>query len=282
MTAIALTIAGSDSSGGAGIQADLKTFSALGVYGASAITALTAQNTKGVQGWIAAPAEFVAAQITSVTSDLDVDAIKIGMLANAEIVGAIAETLSGLRELPEVPVIVDPVMIAASGDPLIGEDTVEAMRETLLPLADLVTPNLMEAAKFLDEPMAEDVDAMIGQAERLYESGMRAVLLKGGHLPGDEAVDILFDGRISRFTAPKVKTEHTHGTGCTLSSAIAAEMAKGAELHEAVRLAKHYLTGAIEAADDIMIGYGKGPVHHFYRWWDGEWASSEEDDVSMD
>lgn len=278
MTAIALTIAGSDSGGGAGIQADLKTFSALGVYGASAITALTAQNTKGVQGWIAAPAEFVAAQITSVTSDLDVDAIKIGMLANAEIVGAIAETLSGLRELPEVPVIVDPVMIAASGDPLIGEDTVEAMRKTLLPLADLVTPNLMEAAKFLEEPVAQDEDAMIGQAERLYESGMRAVLLKGGHLPGDEAVDILFDGRIARFTAPKVKTDHTHGTGCTLSSAIAAEMAKGAELHEAVRLAKHYLTEAIKAADDIMIGYGKGPVHHFYRWWPGEWASAEDDE----
>ncbi|ODA68923.1 Hydroxymethylpyrimidine/phosphomethylpyrimidine kinase [Methyloligella halotolerans] len=277
MTAIALTIAGSDSGGGAGIQADLKTFSALGVYGASVITALTAQNTKGVQGWIAAPAEFVAAQITSVTSDLDVDAIKIGMLANAEIVGAIAETLSGLRELPEVPVIVDPVMIAASGDPLIGEDTVEAMREMLLPLADLVTPNLMEAAKFLDEPVAQDEAAMIGQAERLYESGMKAVLLKGGHLPGSEAVDILFDGEMARFTAPKVKTEHTHGTGCTLSSAIAAEMAKGAELAEAVRLAKHYLTDAIKAADDIMIGYGKGPVHHFYRWWDGEWASAEDD-----
>ena len=272
MTAIALTIAGSDSGGGAGIQADLKTFSALGVYGASAITALTAQNTKGVQSWIASPDEFVAAQIVSVTSDLDVDAIKIGMLGNAEIVGAIAGTLASLRELPEVPVIVDPVMIAASGDPLISENTVEAMCEQLLPLADLVTPNLMEAAKFLDEPVAEDEDAMVGQAERLYESGMRAVLLKGGHLPGDTAVDILFDGEVSRYAAPKVKTENTHGTGCTLSSAIAAEMAKGASLHDAVGLAKDYLTGAIKAADDIMIGYGKGPVHHFYRQWDGEWA----------
>ncbi|XSG82842.1 MAG: bifunctional hydroxymethylpyrimidine kinase/phosphomethylpyrimidine kinase [Methyloligella sp. ZOD6] len=278
MTAIALTIAGSDSGGGAGIQADLKTFSALGVYGASAITALTAQNTKGVQGWIAAPADFVAAQITSVTSDLDVDAIKIGMLANAEIVGAIAETLSSLRELPEVPVIVDPVMLAASGDPLLDEETVAAMRETLLPLADLVTPNLPEAAKFLGEPVAQDEAAMIAQAERLHDSGMRAVLLKGGHLPGDTALDILFDGDVARFEAPKVNTEHTHGTGCTLSSAIAAEMAKGVPLRDAVGLAKDYLTGAIRAADDIMIGYGKGPVHHFYRQWPGEWASAEGDE----
>lgn len=271
MTAIALTIAGSDSGGGAGIQGDLKTFSALGVYGASAVTALTAQNTKGVQGWIAAPADFVAAQIKSVTSDLDVDAIKTGMLANAEIVAAVAETLSGLRELPEVALIVDPVMLAASGDPLLDEATVAAMQELLLPLADLVTPNLLEAARLLGEPVARDEAGMIAQAERLHGAGMRAVLLKGGHLPGETALDILYDGKISRFTAPKVKTEHTHGTGCALSSAIAAEMAKGADLHQAVRIAKDYLTGAIQAAENIMIGYGEGPVHHFYRWWPGDW-----------
>ncbi len=265
MTAIALTIAGSDSSGGAGIQADLKTFSALGVYGASAITALTAQNTQGVDAVHAVPADFIIEQIEVVARDLDVGAVKIGMLATSAIIAAVAE---GLNALPGIPVVLDPVMVAASGDPLLDEDAVETLRTVLVPRANLITPNLPEAAKLLGGHQARDETDMSVQAEALKRLGARAVLIKGGHGEGDKAVDILVDVEgMLRLEAPRVTTRNTHGTGCTLSSAIAAELAKGASLREAVVAAKAYVTAAIGAADSLRIGKGRGPVHHFHALW---------------
>jgi len=258
MTAIALTIAGSDSSGGAGIQADLKTFAALGVYGASAITALTAQNTQGVEAVLVVPPDFVARQIRVVARDLKVAAVKIGMLATSEVIEAVA---GALETLPGVPVVLDPVMVAASGDVLLDEDAIETLRTVLLPRADLITPNLPEAAKLLGR-------AMSGQAAALRRLGAKAVLIKGGHAEGGQAVDILIDeaGEL-RLEAPRIKTSNTHGTGCTLSSAIAAELAKGASLRDAVSNAKAYVTAAIAAADTLDIGQGRGPVHHFHALW---------------
>jgi hydroxymethylpyrimidine/phosphomethylpyrimidine kinase len=262
MTPIALTIAGSDSSGGAGIQADLKTFAALGVYGASAITALTAQNTQGVDAVLVVPPDFVARQIRVVARDLDPRAVKIGMLATAEIIEAVAEQLKALEG---TPVVLDPVMVAASGDVLLDEDAIETLRTVLLPRATLITPNLPEAAKLLDQDEAKDESAMRAQAEALRALGAQAVLIKGGHADGPEAVDILVDGEGElRLTAPRVATENTHGTGCTLSSAVAAELAKGASLREAVTRAKAYVTAALQRADELRIGKGRGPVHHFY------------------
>jgi hydroxymethylpyrimidine/phosphomethylpyrimidine kinase len=265
MTAIALTIAGSDSSGGAGIQADLKTFSALGVYGASAITALTAQNTQGVEAVHAVPPDFILKQIEAVARDLDVGAVKIGMLATRAIIEVVAK---GLKSLPSIPVVLDPVMVAASGDPLLDEDAVETLRTILVPRARLITPNLPEAAKLLGCHQAEDEREMSAQAEALQRLGASAVLIKGGHAEGEKAVDILIDDEGAlRLEAPRVKTRNTHGTGCTLSSAIAAELAKGASLREAVVAAKAYVTAAIEAADTLRIGKGRGPVHHFHALW---------------
>jgi hydroxymethylpyrimidine/phosphomethylpyrimidine kinase len=265
MTAIALTIAGSDSSGGAGIQADLKTFSALGVYGASAITALTAQNTLGVEAVHAVPPDFIGKQIEAVARDLDVGAVKIGMLATSAIIEAVAE---GLRSFPGVPVVLDPVMVAASGDPLLDEDAVETLRAILVPHATLITPNLPEAAKLLGATQARNEREMSAQAEALQRLGAQAVLIKGGHAEGDKAVDILVDAEgVLRLEAPRVATRNTHGTGCTLSSAIAAELAKGASLREAVVAAKAYVTAAIEVADQLRIGAGRGPVHHFHALW---------------
>jgi hydroxymethylpyrimidine/phosphomethylpyrimidine kinase len=265
MTAIALTIAGSDSSGGAGIQADLKTFSALGVYGASAITALTAQNTLGVEAVHAVPPDFILKQIEAVARDLDVGAVKIGMLATSAIIAAVAE---GLNMFPGVPVVLDPVMVAASGDPLLDEDAVETLRTTLVPRASLITPNLPEAAKLLGGHQAGDELEMSAQAEALSRLGAKAVLIKGGHAEGENAVDILVDAEGTlRLEAPRVATRNTHGTGCTLSSAIAAELAKGASLRAAVLAAKAYVTAAIEAADALRIGKGRGPVHHFHALW---------------
>jgi hydroxymethylpyrimidine/phosphomethylpyrimidine kinase len=265
MTAIALTIAGSDSSGGAGIQADLKTFSALGVYGASAITALTAQNTQGVEAVLVVPPDFVARQIRVVARDLTIAAVKIGMLATSEVIEAVA---SALQSLPGVPVVLDPVMVAASGDMLLDEDAIDTLRTVLLPRADLITPNLPEAAKLLDRDAANDERAMSDQAAALKRLGAKAVLIKGGHAEGDDAVDILVDeeGEV-RLAAPRVKTGNTHGTGCTLSSAIAAELAKGAFLRDAVTSAKAYVTAAIAAADELGVGQGRGPVHHFHSLW---------------
>ena len=261
-TPVALTIAGSDSSGGAGIQADLKTFAALGVYGASAITALTAQNTAGVTAVQAVPPEFVTAQIDAVFGDLAIGAVKIGMVAQRAIIEAIAAALK--RWLPRM-IVLDPVMVASSGDRLIATDAVEALRHSLFPLATIVTPNLPEAAALTGGAPAGGEAEMARQGEALLRLGARAVLVKGGHSGGETSVDILVDAQgVTRFSAPRIATRNTHGTGCTLSAAIAACLAKGADLREAVALAKRYLTAALMAADRLAVGKGKGPLHHFH------------------
>jgi len=263
-TPIAATIAGSDSGGGAGIQADLKTFAALGVYGASVITALTAQNTRGVTAIHDAPAAFIGQQIDSVYSDLAVAATKIGMLSRVETVVAVAQ---GLRRWQTRRIVLDPVMIATSGAKLLLPDAVAAIRAELFPLADLVTPNLPEAAALTGEGLAGDEAAMLRQGEMLLRQGARAVLVKGGHGGGPESVDILVDAAgMRRFAAPRIATANTHGTGCTLSSAIAAGFAKGLGLDTAISQAKTYLTGAIAAADRLRIGSGPGPVDHFHAF----------------
>lgn len=268
MTAIALTIAGSDSGGGAGIQADLKTFSALGVYGASVIAALTAQNTVAVTGVMDVSPDFVTAQIDAVFSDLDIDAVKIGMLSRPETIMAVAD---GLRRHGARRVVLDPVMVAKSGDALLREDAVACLREELLPLADVITPNLPEAAALLEEDVPEYREELEACARQLALLGPRTVLLKGGHLDGDESPDVLFDGHdFTIFDAERIETGNTHGTGCTLSSAIAAGLAKGMGLEEAVGAAKAYITEAIRAADRLHVGKGHGPVHHFHAFWSGE------------
>ena len=269
MTPIALTIAGSDSGGGAGIQADLKTFSALGVYGASAITALTAQNTLGVQGIHDVPAGFVAAQIESVFSDLAVTAVKIGMLSQPAVIEVVAEALERYAIPKRIPVVLDPVMVATSGDRLISDDAVALLRSRLMPLADLITPNLPEAASLLDAALAVDENGAAAQARRLVAAGARAVLIKGGHAEGDESVDHLLtaDGLVRRFSGTRHPTRNTHGTGCTLSAAVAAGLAKGLGPEAAVRAAKAYVAAAIAAADGLEIGAGHGPVHHFFAVW---------------
>lgn len=263
---MALTIAGSDSSGGAGIQADLKTFAALGVYGASVLTALTAQNTCGVRAVHTPPADFVTAQIGAVLDDLAIGAVKTGMLANAAIVMAVA---AALARRPDLPVVVDPVMVATSGDSLLEPDAVAAMTGCLIPRAMLITPNLPEAAALLGARIAGDEAEAEAQARALLALGCRAVLVKGGHRAGREAVDLLAtaDGGIERIAAPWVETGNTHGTGCTLSAAITALLACGATLGEAVREAKRYLTAALEAGRGLKIGAGHGPVDHLRGSW---------------
>jgi hydroxymethylpyrimidine/phosphomethylpyrimidine kinase len=258
---IAVTIAGSDSSGGAGIQADLKTFAALGVYGASVITALTAQNTKGIFAIHQVPAHFVAAQMDAVFSDLDVRAVKIGMLGNAPVIEAVA---AGLDRHRQRNVVLDPVMVASSGEKLLRPDAIDALRQ-LISRARVITPNLPEAAALLDAPLARDESDMAAQARKLLALGAGAVLIKGGHGSGPESVDLLVepDG-CARFAALRVATENTHGTGCTLASAVAAGLAKGRALGEAVREAKAYVSAAIAAADRLKIGSGRGPLHHFH------------------
>lgn len=264
-TPIALTIAGSDSGGGAGIQADLKTFSALGVYGASVITALTAQNTREVRAIEDASPAFVVSQIETVLDDLDVGAVKIGMLSRPEIIAAVAATLED-RQIKNI--VLDPVMVAKSGDSLLQEDAVSALRELLLPMASVITPNLPEAAVLLGTVEPQNEEEMVAAAKALLALGPASVLLKGGHLTGPESVDIFHDGaEPSRLSAARVLSRNTHGTGCTLSSAIAAHLARGFELREAVSAAKDYLTAAIAAADSLMIGSGHGPVHHFHALW---------------
>ena len=264
-TPIAVTIAGSDSSGGAGIQADLKTFSALGVYGASVAAALTAQNTKGVTAIHEVPAAFVAAQMDAVFSDLAVGAVKIGMLGNADIIAAVA---AGLERHQQTRVVLDPVMVATSGRRLLAPNAIEALRTQLLPRALVITPNLPEAAALLDAPEAVTEDEMLHQADRLIALGANAVLMKGGHAGGAESTDLLVTAMASiRVIGERIETRNTHGTGCTLSAAIAARLARGRGLTEAVRDAKEYVTSAIAAADRLSIGNGPGPVHHFYRWW---------------
>jgi hydroxymethylpyrimidine/phosphomethylpyrimidine kinase len=264
-TPIALTIAGSDSSGGAGIQADLKTFAALGVYGASVITALTAQNTNGVTGIHRVPAEFVTAQIDAVFSDLAVGAVKIGMVAELSIIDAIA---AGLDRWSPKHVVFDPVMVATSGDRLLVAEAVDALRTKLIPRASLITPNLPEAAALLDEPVASDEAAVESQGRRLLALGCQAVLIKGGHGQGSESIDYLVDAkRTLALGAPRIATGNTHGTGCSLSSAVAAGLAKGEDVETAVRNAKNWISAAISAADRFSVGHGHGPLHHFHRFY---------------
>ena len=263
-TPIALTIAGSDSGGGAGIQADLKTFSALGVFGASVITAVTAQNTRAVTAVAGIAPEVVTAQIAAVLDDLDVAAVKIGMLSSPAIIDAVAE---GLRSYPG-PVVLDPVMIAKSGDPLLQDDAVAQLIDVLLPRATVLTPNLPEAARLLDGSPADGVAEMAAQGAALLRKGPEAVLMKGGHASGDICTDLLVTAAGTRqLDAPRIATTNTHGTGCTLSSAIAAELARGERLEDAVSRAHSWLQGAIRAADSLTVGHGHGPVHHFHEVW---------------
>lgn len=266
MTAIAVTIAGSDSGGGAGIQADLKTFSANGVYGASVLTALTAQNTRGVSAIQDVPPEFVRAQMDAVYSDLKVNATKIGMLSGSAIIEAVA---AGLRAHATGPVVLDPVMVAASGDPLLAESAVASLLSVLVPLADVITPNLHEAARMLEAPVAGSETEMLSQAEQLLRLGARSVLLKGGHGTGEDSTDLFLDtgGNAIWLREKRIATQNTHGTGCTLSSAIAAGLATGNKLEDAISGAKRYVHGAIAAADRLDIGAGHGPVHHFHQIW---------------
>jgi hydroxymethylpyrimidine/phosphomethylpyrimidine kinase len=257
----ALTIAGSDSGGGAGIQADLKTFAALGVYGTSAIAAITAQNTERVTRVFGIPPDVVIAQIDAVAEDIDIHAVKTGMLATPDIVSAVAGAIARL-ELPHV--VVDPVMVAKSGDLLLTPDAVESVRSTLLPLAEIVTPNRPEAEVLAGRTIATSDDAR--QAARaIHGCGAGAVVIKGGHFEGDVLVNLLFDGtRFFEFETARVNTRHTHGTGCTFASAIAAGLARGDTVANAVQRATEYVAGAI--ASGLSIGRGHGPVDHFWRW----------------
>jgi hydroxymethylpyrimidine/phosphomethylpyrimidine kinase len=260
-----LTIAGSDSGGGAGIQADLKAFSALGAYGASVVTALTAQNTRGVTAIHTPDASFVTAQLDAVFDDIRIDAVKIGMLANADIVRAVARALQRYRP---AHVVLDTVMISKSLHALLAPEAVAALRDELLPLATLVTPNLPEAAALLDTESAADEDAMVRQGEALRALGAQAVLMKGGHLDSADSPDWLIEASGAlRLSGVRIPVKNTHGTGCTLSSAIAALIPQSDSLASATTQAKRYLTSAIEASARLHVGHGVGPVHHFHQWW---------------
>ena len=260
-----LTIAGSDSGGGAGIQADLKTIAANGCYGMSVITALTAQNTLGVTGIHAVPVEFVAAQLEAVLSDIGADAVKIGMLFSPELIRTVAD---GLKQFAPPAIVLDPVMVAQSGDKLLQDEAIDALRNHLIPLAHLITPNLPEASVLLDREITTAAD--IDQAARdLAGLGCANVLIKGGHLEGGDSDDCLFlagERRMVRLPGERIATRNNHGTGCTLSSAIASFIARGESIENAVRLAKEYITGAIRAGAAYTIGHGHGPVHHFFRF----------------
>ncbi len=260
-----LSIAGSDPSGGAGIQADIKAISACGGYAMAAITALTAQNTRGVTGLHMVPPEFVTAQIRAIRDDIRVDAVKIGMLGEAGIVTAVAEALSGLA----VPIVLDPVMVAKSGDRLLAAGAVAALRD-LLPRATVITPNLPEAADLLSAPEAPTREGMEAQARALLALGPKAVLLKGGHLPGPDCPDLLAEAHtITWLPGRRHATTKTHGTGCTLSAALATFLGHGLPVAEAARRAKDYVAGAIAAADALSVGRGHGPTHHFHAFHEG-------------
>lgn len=260
-----LTIAGSDPSGGAGIQADLKAFSALGAYGMAALTALTAQNTRGVIAVHSVPPDFIAAQIDAIFDDVAVDAVKIGMVGTAPAAAAVAESLQ--RNAART-VVLDPVMVAKSGHRLLDDDAVSVLRERLLPLARVVTPNLPEAGVLLGRDAPTDLESMRAAAADLHRQGPHLVLIKGGHLDGVESPDLLYDGeRFVELTARRFVTRNTHGTGCTLSAAIAALLPQRATPKEAVAEAKHYLTAAIRASNGLAVGSGHGPVHHFHALW---------------
>lgn len=261
----ALTIAGTDPSGGAGIQADLKTFSALEAYGTSVMTALVAQNTQGVKSVQDLPPEFVAAQLDSVLSDVRIDSAKIGMLFNQSNVAVVTKALQQYA-IPYV--VLDTVMVAKSGDPLLLPDAVDALRQQLLPLVSIITPNLPEAAVLLGEKVAQTESQMLTQGYKLLENGCQAVLMKGGHLTDAESPDWLITPEGEwRFTSVRVNTKNTHGTGCTLSAALAALRPRCANWQEAVTQAKAYLQAALEHADSLEVGKGIGPVHHFHAWW---------------
>lgn len=261
----ALTIAGTDPSGGAGIQADLKTFSALEAYGTSVITALVAQNTRGVQSVYHLDPAFVGAQIDAVLSDVRIDAIKIGMLDNAAIVDVVAERLA---HYGAANVVLDTVMLAKSGDALLMPDAVDRLRTRLLPQVALITPNLPEAAALLNTTSAGDEQTMRMQGRALLEYGCGAVLMKGGHLDNGESPDWLITrAQEIRFTTPRIATRNTHGTGCTLSAALAALRPRYDSWETTVAAAKEYLTNALAQADSLEVGEGIGPVHHFHAWW---------------
>jgi hydroxymethylpyrimidine/phosphomethylpyrimidine kinase len=261
-----LTIAGSDSGGGAGIQADLKTFSAIGCYGMSVITALTAQNTQGVNAIHAVPQAFAVEQIEAVLSDIGADAIKIGMLYSAELIEAVAQALKkhGARKI-----VLDPVMVAQSGDKLLQEDAIEAIKTHLMPLADVVTPNIPEASVLCGRPLTQWSD-IESAAETLAKYGSRSILIKGGHGDERKSTDLLFlsgEGRFVSLEADRIETRNNHGTGCTLSSAIASYLAKGNDIEKSVQMAKEFINHAITAGAHYKIGHGHGPVHHFFQWW---------------
>lgn len=261
MIANILSIAGSDPSGGAGIQADIKAISANGGYAMAALTALTAQNTQGVRGVHPLPPDFVVQQIETVFEDVRVDAVKIGMLGSADVVRAVAETLQRLQARN---IVLDPVMVAKGGDRLLAEDAVAAMRSHMLPLARIITPNLPEAAALLEMPEPRTRAEMPALAQGLYALGAQSVLLKGGHLGGTESPDYLLTPDASHwFEAPRIETRNTHGTGCTLSSAVAARAAVEQDISQAVEDAKLYLSAAIAGAERLSVGHGHGPVLHF-------------------
>ena len=261
-----LTIAGSDSGGGAGIQADLKTISAIGCYAMSVITALTAQNTRGVSGIHAVPPAFAVQQIDAVLGDIGADAVKIGMLYSAELIEAVAATLTKHNAQK---IVIDPVMVAQSGDKLLQDDAVEAIKMHLMPLAAVVTPNLPEAEALTGQAVKNLQDCK-SAARALAAHGSRSILIKGGHGEENQSMDLLYlvrDNRWEQLTAERIQTANNHGTGCTLSSAIAAYLARGNDIENAVRKAKAYINGAIAAGAAYRIGQGHGPVHHFFRWW---------------
>ncbi|UAB71142.1 bifunctional hydroxymethylpyrimidine kinase/phosphomethylpyrimidine kinase [Vibrio sp. SCSIO 43132] len=260
---IVLTIAGSDSSGGAGIQADIKSISATGGYACSVITALTAQNTQGVSGIHSVPVEFVEQQLDSVFSDLNVIAVKVGMLNDTQIIKSVARRL---RQYQPQYLVVDPVMVATSGDKLLEDSAVETLKQELIPLATLITPNLPEAAVLTGLDLPDNEDDMVAMTDALKATDTLNILLKGGHLETDDSsTDLLITSqKISRFSAKRHTSKNTHGTGCTLSSAIASYLAQGQPLEQAVSMAKNYITKAIAHADELEVGNGRGPVHHFY------------------
>jgi hydroxymethylpyrimidine/phosphomethylpyrimidine kinase len=267
-----LTIAGSDSGGGAGIQADLKTFSALGCYGMSVITAVTAQNTKAVTGIHPVPPAFIVQQIDAVMEDIGVDAVKIGVLHSPEVINTVAERL---KHYDVANVVVDPVMVAKSGDKLLRDDAVEALKTALFPITTLITPNLPEAAVLLQCPTniltQEDMPHLEAVCKKLATLGPQAVLLKGGHLQSKQSCDILYskmDDTLCHFEAERIDTINTHGTGCTLSSAIASNLAKGHSIREAILRAKEYITQALKVGAAYRLGSGHGPVHHFHNFWE--------------
>jgi hydroxymethylpyrimidine/phosphomethylpyrimidine kinase len=264
MYANVLTIAGSDSGGGAGIQADLKAISATGAYGLSVITALTAQNTVGVDAIYPVAIDFLKQQMQTVSRDIRIDAVKVGMLATPEVTEAVAEFLETLS----CPVVIDPVMVAKSGDRLLHEDAISALRDVLIPQATVITPNLPEAADLLDVTEAIDRDMMVSQARALLALGPQAVLLKGGHLLTEESPDLLMTEDQARwFDTARVATTNTHGTGCTLSSALASYLGQRHPVDVAVAKAKEYISGAIAGADQLNVGEGHGPVNHFWALW---------------